>query len=160
MSIEKVKAFFKTQGLEDRVLEFSVSSATVALAAQALGCEPARIAKTMSFKGKENYVLVVAAGDVKIDNAKFKQTFGCKASMLRFEEVESAIGHAVGGVCPFAVNEGVAVYLDKSILRFETVYPACGSSNSAIQLTPDELYTYAAAEDWVDVCKPIEPATV
>lgn len=153
MAIEKVKAFFAAHDMEDRVREFEVSSATVALAAEALGCEPAHIAKTMSFKGKEDYILVVAAGDVKVDNSKFKQTFGVKASMLHFEEVESAIGHAVGGVCPFAINDGVSVYLDESLKRFETVFPACGSSNSAIELTIPELERYAAPRGWVDVCK-------
>ncbi len=153
MAIEKVKAFFASHGLEHRVREFEVSSATVALTAKALDCEPAHIAKTMSFKGKENYILVVAAGDVKVDNSKFKQTFGLKASMLRFEEVEEAIGHAVGGVCPFAINEGVCVYLDESLKRFETVFPACGSSNSAIELTIPELEQYAAPKGWIDVCK-------
>lgn len=153
MAIEKVKAFFAEHGIADRVRQFEVSSATVALAAEALGCEPARIAKTMSFKGKEAYILVVAAGDVKVDNAKFKQAFGVKASMLHFEEVEPAIGHAVGGVCPFAVNEGVWVYLDQSLRRFETVFPACGSSSSAIELTIPELEQYAMPKGWVDVCK-------
>lgn len=153
MAIEKVRAFFAAQHMEDRVREFTVSSATVALAAEALGCEPARIAKTMSFHGKDGYILVVAAGDTKIDNAKFKHTFGVKSTMLAFDEVEPAIGHAVGGVCPFAVNDGVAVYLDESLRRFETVFPACGSSNSAIELTIPELETYAAPVSWVDVCK-------
>lgn len=156
MPIEKVKEFFAAHGMENRIREFEVSSATVALAADALGCEPARIAKTMSFKGKDDYILVVAAGDVKVDNAKFKQTFGVKATMLRFEEVESAIGHAVGGVCPFAVNEGVSVYLDQSLKRFKTVFPACGSSNSAIELTIPELELYATPIAWVDVFKFIE----
>lgn len=156
MSIEKVKAYFKQYGIEDRVREFTVSSATVALAAEALGCAPAHIAKSMSFHGKENAILVVAAGDVKIDNSKFKQTFGCKATMLKFEEVEPAIGYAVGGVCPFAVNDGVEVYLDESLKRFETVYPACGSANSAIALTIPELEQYAKPVGWVDVCKMIE----
>lgn len=156
MSIEKVKAYFSAYGLADRIQEFSVSSATVALAAEALGCAPAHIAKSMSFQGKDEYLLVIAAGDVKIDNSKFKQTFGCKATMLRFEEVEPAIGHAVGGVCPFAVNDGVAVYLDESLKRFETVYPACGSANSAIALSIPELEQYAHPRGWVDVCKFIE----
>lgn len=159
MSIEKVKAFFKPYGLDTAIREFTISSATVELAAKALDCEPARIAKTMSFQGKDGYVLVVAAGDVKIDNSKFKQTFGMKATMLRFEEVEGAIGHAVGGVCPFAINDGVSVYLDESLRRFETVFPACGSSNSAIELTPAQLETYAAPKAWVDVCKLREPVT-
>ena len=153
MSIEKVKAFFTAKGCADRVRELPTSSATVALAAAALGCEPARIAKTMSFRGKEGYILVVAAGDARIDNAKFKHTFGVKATMLPHDEVEPAIGHAVGGVCPFAVNDGVAVYLDASLRRFETVFPACGSANSAIEVTLPELAAFAAPVEWVDVCK-------
>lgn len=155
MAIEKVRAYFEQLGIADRIQEFTVSSATVALAAEALGCEPARIAKTMSFKGKENFILVVAAGDIRVDNAKFKATFGVKCNMLHFEEVEPAIGHAVGGVCPFAVNDGVAVYLDQSLRRFETVFPACGSSNSAIELTIPELEQYARPLGWVDVAKEV-----
>ena len=134
MAIERVKAFFKEKGMEDRIQEFETSSATVALAAQALGCAENRIAKTLSFHVDEKVVLVVAAGDAKIDNPKYKAFFGTKAKMLAFEEAEPLIGHAVGGVCPFAVNPGVAVYLDESLKRFETVFPACGSSNSAIEL--------------------------
>ncbi len=153
MSIEKVIAFFAEKGCADRVRVLPTSSATVVLAAEALGCEPARIAKTMSFRGKEGYILVVAAGDTKIDNAKFKHTFGVKATMLSHDEVEPAIGHAVGGVCPFAVNDGVAVYLDESLRRFETVFPACGSANSAIEVTLPELAAFAAPVKWVDVCK-------
>jgi len=153
MAIEKVKAFFAEFGMEDRVLEFEVSSATVELAAQALHCEPCRIAKTLSFHVGEQVVLIVAAGDAKIDNPKYKAQFGTKAKMLAFDEAEALIGHAVGGVCPFAVNEGVAVYLDESLKRFETVFPACGSSNSAIELTVDELERYAAPVAWIDVCK-------
>ena len=153
MAIEKVKAFFAGFGMEDRVLEFEVSSATVELAAQALHCEPCRIAKTLSFHVGEQVVLIVAAGDAKIDNPKYKAQFGTKAKMLAFDEAEALIGHAVGGVCPFAVNEGVAVYLDESLKRFETVFPACGSSNSAIELTVDELERYAAPVAWIDVCK-------
>lgn len=153
MSIEKVRAYFRAQGMEERVMEFEVSSATVELAAQALHCEPCRIAKTLSFRVGERAVLVVAAGDARIDNPKFKAYFGTKAKMLSHEEAESVIGHAVGGVCPFAVNEGVAVYLDASLRRFETVYPACGSSNSAIELTMAELERHSGATAWVDVCK-------
>ena len=153
MAIEKVKEFFAGFGMEDRVLEFEVSSATVELAAQALHCEPCRIAKTLSFHVGEQVVLIVAAGDAKIDNPKYKAQFGTKAKMLAFDEAEALIGHAVGGVCPFAVNEGVAVYLDESLKRFETVFPACGSSNSAIELTVDELERYAAPVAWIDVCK-------
>ena len=147
MAIENYETYTKN------ILEFSVSSATVALAAEALHCEPARIAKTMAFHGKETCLLIVAAGDTKIDNAKFKQTFGVKATMLTFEEVEPTVGHAVGGVCPFSVNDGVRVYLDMSLKRFESVFPACGSSNSAIELTLSELETHAAPYGWVDVCK-------
>lgn len=156
MAIEKVRSFFAGFGMEDRVIEFEVSSATVALAAEALHCEPCRIAKTLSFHVGEKVVLIVAAGDVKIDNAKYKAQFGQKAKMLAFEEAEELIGHAVGGVCPFAVNEGVEVYLDESLKRFETVYPACGSSNSAIELTIPELEKYAAPLAWIDVCKIVE----
>lgn len=153
MSIEKVIAFFAEKGCADRVRVLPTSSATVALAAEALGCEPARIAKTMSFRGKEGYILVVAAGDTRIDNAKFKHTFGAKATMLSHDEVEPAIGHAVGGVCPFSVNDGVAIYLDESLRRFETVFSACGSANSAIEVTLPELAAFAAPVKWVDVCK-------
>lgn len=153
MAIEKVKAYFKQYGMEDRVMEFDVSSATVELAAAALHCEPGRIAKTLSFHVGGEPVLVVAAGDTKIDNPKYKAQFGTKAKMLSVEEAATLIGHAVGGVCPFAVNDGVRVYLDVSLKRFETVFPACGSSNSAIELTIDELERYAAPIAWVDVCK-------
>ena len=153
MSIEKVKAYFKTCGMEDRVMEFPVSSATVELAAQAVGCEPGRIAKTLSFMVNEGPVLIVAAGDAKIDNHKYKQQFGTKAKMLTADEAARLIGHAVGGVCPFAVNPGVTVYLDASLKRFETVFPACGSSNSAIELTIPELEKHSGYTAWVDVCK-------
>ena len=152
MSIEKVRAHFRELGIEDRILEFDVSSATVELAAQALNCEPCRIAKTLSFKIGEDPILIVTAGDVKTDNRKYKDTFGAKAKMLTHEEAAERIGHAVGGVCPFAVNEGVKVYLDESLKRFETVYPACGSSNSAIEMTITELETYANPIGWGDVC--------
>lgn len=153
MSIERVKAYFASVGLADRVLEFDVSSATVELAALALGCEGKRIAKTLSFMGPAGPLLVVAAGDARIDNAKFKAQFGLKAKMLTPEQAVELVGHAVGGVCPFAVNEGVEVWLDGSLKRFETVFPACGSSNSAIELTIPELEKYAAPKGWVDVCK-------
>ena len=153
MAIEKVKAYFAAHGMEERVREFDVSSATVELAAAALGCEGKRIAKTMSFALADGDILIVAAGDVKIDNQKFKATFATKAKMLPFEECESRIGHAAGGVCPFAVNEGVRVFLDESLKRFETVFPACGSSNSAIELTIPELEKYSGFEKWVDTCR-------
>ena len=153
MSIERVKAYFASVGLADRVREFDVSSATVELAALALGCEGKRIAKTLSFMGPAGPLLVVAAGDARIDNAKFKAQFGLKAKMLTPEQAVELVGHAVGGVCPFAVNEGVEVWLDESLKRFETVFPACGSSTSAIELTIPELEKYAAPKGWVDVCK-------
>ena len=153
MAIERVKEYFKEFGIEDRIQEFTVSSATVALAAQALGCEECRIAKTLSFHVDDKVVLIVAAGDAKIDNPKYKAQFATKAKMLAFEEAESLIGHAVGGVCPFAVNEGVLVYLDISLKRFETVFPACGSSNSAIELNMEELEKYSGSLGWIDVCK-------
>ena len=153
MSIEKVRAYFDTLGIADRIQEFPVSSATVELAAQALGVAPARIAKTLSFKLDERTILVVAAGDAKIDNPKYKAAFGGKAKMLTPEEAVERVGHAVGGVCPFAVNDGVEVYLDESLRRFDTVFPAAGSSNSAIELTCDELAQYAKSDKWVDVCK-------
>ena len=154
MSIEKVRDYFKGFDMEDKVLEFEVSSATVELAAIALGTEEARIAKTMSFKKDEGCILVITAGDVKIDNAKYRHTFGLKAKMLTAEEVIELVGHAIGGVCPFAVNEGViGIYIDESVKRFDTVFPACGSSNSAIELTPEDLFKYSNANAWVDVCK-------
>lgn len=153
MAIEKVKEYFRQFGMEERVLEFDVSSATVELAAQALGCEPCRIAKTLSFLMESGPILIVAAGDTKVDNAKYKARFGAKAKMLTPTEVEVLVGHAVGGVCPFAVNEGVTVYLDESLRRFQTVFPACGSGNSAIELTIPELERYALHAGWVDVCK-------
>lgn len=153
MSIERVKEYFKQFNMEDRVMEFSVSSATVELAAQALNTEGCRIAKTLSFSVNDSPILIVTAGDAKIDNKKYKAFFGAKAKMLGFDEVEEKIGHAVGGVCPFAINEGVTVYLDESLKRFETVFPACGSSNSAIELTPEELEKYSDYKQWIDVCK-------
>ena len=153
MSIEKVKEYLKAFGVEDRVQEFDVSSATVELAAKALGTEGARIAKTLSFYGTDGCILVVAAGDARIDNSKFKNQFHIKAKMLSAEDVVKLTGHIVGGVCPFALDGNVKVYLDISLKRFETVYPAAGTANSAIKLTPEELYSISKAEQWVDVCK-------
>lgn len=153
MSIEKVKIYFEKWGISERIQEFAVSSATVPLTAQALHCEESRIAKTLSFHLGDKVILIVAAGDAKIDNAKYKARFGTKAKMLPFDEAEPLIGHAVGGVCPFAVNAGVETYLDVSLKRFQTVFPACGSSNSAIELTIEELEKYSQYTDWVDVCK-------
>lgn len=153
MSIDRVKAYFKEREMEDRVLEFPVSSATVELAAKALGCEPCRIAKILSFLVGEDPVLIVTAGDVKIDNPKYRTQFGKKAKMLKPDQVEEMVGHAVGGVCPFAVKEGVKVYLDESLKRFQTVFPACGSSNSAIELTIPEMEEVSGYLGWVDVCK-------
>ncbi len=153
MAIEKVKEYFKTYNMADRIQEFTVSSATVELAAQALHCEPCRIAKTLSFMVEGNPILIVTAGDAKIDNPKYKAKFGTKAKMLTPEEAETLVGHAVGGVCPFAVCEGVTIYLDESLKRFETVFPACGSSNSAIELNISELENYSGYQEWVDVCK-------
>ena len=153
MSIERVKAYFREYGLEGRVRELDMSSATVELAAAALNCEPRRIAKTLSFLKEGHALLVVAAGDAKIDNRKYKEQFGTKAKMLSREEAETLVGHAVGGVCPFVVNEGTEVYLDVSLKRFETVFPACGSANSAIELTIPELERYSGYQKWVDVCK-------
>lgn len=153
MSIEKVKAYFKNYGIENRIMEFEVSSATVELAAEAAHCEPARIAKSLSFTVNEQPILVVMAGDAKIDNPKYKAQFHTKAKMLSPTEAETLIGHAVGGVCPFGINEGIEVYLDESMKRFETVFPACGSDNSAIELTISELERYSGYKQWVDVCK-------
>ncbi|MGM0215355.1 YbaK/EbsC family protein [Enterococcus sp. AZ109] len=155
MAVEDVKAYFSTYGMEDRVIEFEVSSATVELAAQALNCAPERIAKTLSFhlKKADQAILVVTAGDAKIDNAKFKQAFSERALMIKPDEVEEKIGHPIGGVCPFAIKEGVAVYLDESLKRFDTVFPACGGPKSAIELTISELEEYAKSNSWVDVCK-------
>lgn len=153
MAVEKVREYLKEYYMEDRILEFDVSSATVELAAQAVGCEPERIAKTMSFLVNEEVILIVTAGDVKIDNKKYKQHFHAKAKMIPFEEVEEYTGHAPGGVCPFAVREGVRAYLDESLKRFETVYPAAGSANSAVRLTPQELEQCIENVMWIDVCK-------
>lgn len=153
MAIERVREYFEQWNLDKKILEFDVSSATVELAAAALGCEPERIAKTLSFKVEDRCILVVTAGDAKIDNKKYKEKFHVKAKMLQRDEVPELTGHAVGGVCPFGIKEGVLVYLDESLKRFETVYPACGSSNSAIELTPDELERYSGSREWVDICK-------
>ena len=153
MAIEAVKEYFKQYNMEGRILEFDVSSATVELAAQALGCEPKRIAKSLTFMVDGGAVMVVAAGDARVDNAKFKAQFSTKAKMLSPDEVIELIGHAIGGVCPFALKEGVKVYLDESLKRFETVFPACGSSNSAIELNLEELEKYSSSLGFIDVCK-------
>ena len=153
MSIERARAHLAKYGLEDRIRELTVSSATVALAAEALGCEPARIAKTLSFENGEGAILVIAAGDARIDNAKFKHRFGMKAHMLSAERVEPLIGHGVGGVCPFGIHEGIPVYLDESLKRFDIVYPAAGTAASAVMLTLSELERASEADSWVDVTK-------
>ncbi len=153
MSFEKAKAHLEKMGLSQNVMELGESSATVELAAKAIGCDAAHIAKTLSFKVGEGAVLVVAAGDAKVDNAKFKAFFGTKAKMLTFDEVEPLIGHGVGGVCPFGINEGIDVYLDESMKRFTYIYPACGSSNSCVKLTMDELEKASGCKAWIDVCK-------
>jgi len=153
MSIEKVKSYFEKYNMKNRIREFEVSSATVELAAAALNCEPERIAKTLSFIVDKQAILIVTAGDGRIDNKKYKTQFGTKAKMLTIDETINLVGHAIGGVCPFAVKEGVAVYLDESLKRFETVFPACGSSNSAIELTIEELEKYSKYSAWVNVCK-------
>ena len=153
MSIERARAYLAEKGVADRIRELAHASTTVELAAEALGVEPARIAKTLSFMLHETPILIVAAGDAKIDNHKYKSFFGVKAKMLTPEEAETLIGHAVGGVCPFGVPENVKIYLDRSLTRFETVFPACGSSNSAIELTIPELEELSAMAEWVDVCK-------
>ncbi|KAA3381876.1 YbaK/EbsC family protein [Akkermansia muciniphila] len=153
MAIEAVRTYLKEWGRDKDIIELEESSATVELASQALGVIPARIAKTLSFKTEEGCVIIVVAGDKKVDNKKYKAEFGCKAKMLTPEEAEELTGHAVGGVCPFANPEGAKVYLDVSLKEYETVFPACGSGNSAIQLTCDELETYSRCLKWVDVCK-------
>lgn len=153
MAIEDVRAYFREKGIEERIREFDVSSATVELAAQALGCEPCRIAKSITFHVNDKVVMIVTAGDCKIDNSKYKKQFGTKAKMLGREEAEDLVGHAVGGVCPFAVKQGVEIYLDESLKRFETVFPACGSSNSAVEFSIPELEEYTNYLSWVDVCK-------
>lgn len=155
MAIDKVREYFRQFGLEEKILEFDVSSATVDLAAQAVGVEGARICKTLSFKDRDGgCILIQAAGDARIDNRKFKDKFHLKAKMLTAEEVVEFTGHAIGGVCAFAIeNPNVKVYTDESLKRFDTVFPACGSSNSAIEFTCDELFRYSNAIEWVDVCK-------
>ncbi len=153
MSIERAREHLKKYGYENKILEFDVSSATVDLAAKALGIEGQRIAKSLSFSVDGKAIIIVAAGDARIDNSKYKATFSAKAKMLSPDMVEELIGHKVGGVCPFGINEGVTVYLDESLKRFKTVFPACGSSNSAIELTTEELQKLSGYEKWVDVCK-------
>ncbi len=153
MGMTEVRAFFRQHGMDNQIQEFPVSSATVELAAAALHCEPCRIAKTLSFMVQASPILIVTAGDAKIDNLKYKAHFAVKAKMLAAEDAEKLVGHAVGGVCPFAVPAGVAVYLDVSLKRFTTVFPACGSSNSAIELTLPQLERYSGCRAWVDVCK-------
>lgn len=154
MSINKVKEYFKQFNRENDIIELEQSSATVALAAQALNVEPERIAKTLSFKSENCCILIVTAGDAKIDNKKFKTYFGYKAKMLSPEEVIEYTGHAIGGVCPFGLkNNNIKVYCDISLKRFSTIFPACGSSNSAIELNCDELFEYSGCENWIDVCK-------
>ncbi len=153
MSIERARAYLKQFGAEERILEFAVSSATVELAAEALHTAPERIAKTLSFQAGEDVLLIVCAGDAKIDNTKYKAAFHTKAKMLPGNEVEEKTGHAVGGVCPFGIREGVKVYLDESLKRFETVFPACGNASSAIEVNLEELERFAVPEGWVDVCR-------
>lgn len=155
MSIEKGREYFRQFGMEDRVREFEVSSATVELAAQALGVEGARIAKTLSFMVGEQPVLILMAGDVKVDNPKYKAVFHTKAKMMTPEQLEEYVGHQIGGVCPFGIKDGVDVYLDESLKRFNTVFPACGSSNSAIELTIPQLEEFSNFKEWIDVAKPM-----
>ena len=151
MAIDRVKQYFKQYNIEDKVIEFDESSATVELAAKALHTEGKRIAKTMSFRLKDRFILILLAGDAKISNSKYKAFFHEKAHMLKFDEVEDIVGHPPGGVCPFAINDGIDVYLDESLKRFETVFPACGSTNSAIELTIKELEKYSNYKEWIDV---------
>ena len=153
MAFDRAKAYLEGYGLGDRIHEFAVSSATVELAAQAVGCEPARIAKSLSFLVDGKAVLIIAAGDAKVDNHKYKEMFHTKAKMLSADEVLELVGHGVGGVCAFGVKEGVRVFLDESLKRFDIVYPACGSSNSAVELTIAQLEQCSGYEQWVDVCK-------
>lgn len=153
MAIEKVRKYFSQWHMQNRIQELELSSATVELAAKALGCEPERIAKSLSFKVNEQAILIVTAGDAKIDNRKYREKFNIKAKMLAPNEVKEFIGHDVGGVCPFGIKKGISVYLDKSLKRFETVFPACGSSNSAIELSIPELEKYSGFDEWIDVCK-------
>ena len=155
MSFEKAKKYLKEYGLEKNVMEFKVSSATVEDAAIAVGCKEEEIAKTLSFIVDDKPILIVVAGDFKIDNTKYKAEFHKKAKMIPFSDVENLIGHSVGGVCPFGIKEGVTVYLDDSLKRFDTIYPACGSQNSAVKLTIEELEKASNYEKWIDVCKQI-----
>jgi len=151
MSIDKVKKYLAQYNVEKRIQEFDVSSATVELASKALNCEPARIAKSLAFMLSDKPIIIVIAGDIKISNSKFKQQFKTKAKMLTFEETEKLVGHKVGGVCPFAINDGVDVYLDISLKNYESVFPACGSSNSAIELTIEELERFSNYKEWIDI---------
>ena len=153
MSMDKVRAHLRRYGLEDRIIELADSSATVELAAQALGCAPEHIAKTLSFVDGEGALLILAAGNARIDNGKFKARFGMKAKMLPADQVEALVGHAVGGVCPFGVNPGVTVYLDESLRRDDVVYPTAGNDHSGVRLSVDELYRASGAQDFVDVTK-------
>lgn len=156
MAIEKVRTYFKKYNIDNRIIEFDVSSATVDLAAKALNTEGKRIAKTMSFQLKDKVILIVLAGDAKVSNSKFKEVFHEKAHMIPYDDVEKLIGHAAGGVCPFAVNKNILIYLDESLKRFNTVFPACGSSNSAIELTIPELEKYSSYKEWIDVSNIIQ----
>lgn len=153
MAFEKAKEYLESKGYGDRIMEFDVSSATVELAAIAVGTEPAKIAKSLTFIVDNEPVMVICAGDTKVANSKYKAVFNTKAKMLTYEQVSEMIGHEVGGVCPFGINEGVKVYLDESLKRFDIVYPACGSDNSAVKLTIAELEEVSGYEEWVDVCK-------
>lgn len=156
MSLVRAKEYLKKYGLENKIMEFDVSSATVKEAAKAINCKEGEIVKTLSFIVNDIPILIAVAGDSKIDNSKFKAEFQIKAKMIPFDNVEELIGHAVGGVCPFGINENVEVYLDNSLKRFAIVYPACGSSNSAVKLTLDELETASNYKKWIDVCKSIQ----
>lgn len=158
MSVQRCRAYLDQFGVGERIREFPVSSATVELAAVAAGVIPARIAKTLSFAGPEGCLLVVAAGDARVDNKKYKDTFGRKARMLSHDQAQEQTGYAVGGVCPFGVKEGVSIYLDESLKRFSTVLPAAGSSNSCVEMTCEELERYSGARGWVDVCRDWDPA--
>lgn len=153
MSIERARSYLEKFGIDNEIQEFNVSSATVELASIALNCNPCEIAKSLTFSNGDRLVMVVTSGDMKIDNAKFKAFFGFKPSMISSEEVGEKIGHEIGGVCPFGINNNVEVYLDESLKRFEFVYPACGSSNSAIRLSPNKLFEIIQNPEWIDVCK-------
>ena len=152
MSLESAKKYLEKFGLEEDIITFDVSSATVELATQAIGCKPCEIAKSLTFSNQDRVVMVITSGDMKIDNSKFKSYFGFKPSMISPDDVERLVGHRIGGVCPFGINENVEVFLDESLKRFEYIYPACGDSNSAIKLTPNKLFDIINAE-WIDVCK-------